>query len=324
MDRSARVYDDVFQMLPSVHEPTPLVRINRLNPRRETFPLFAKLEWFNPTGSIKDRAAAAMIRDLEARGALGEKPGQSRGIVEPTSGNTGLSLAALGGARGHKVRVVVPAKVPVEKRALLRLAGAEVDVINDQLCPAPGLGEGAINLAKTYARAQNAAYTMPNQYENEQNALAHETTTGPEIWKQTQGRVTHVFAALGTCGTITGLARFLRRQNPGIKIIAVQPSAHHDVPGLRNTSELGVSALYDPALISETVEVDYNLAYTRAAELFRNEGLRAGPSSGLIFEGARRVIERDGSGLGVAIFCDDAFKYTASFTRHLPELGESQ
>lgn len=320
MDRSARVYDDVFQMLPSVHEPTPMVRLNRLNPVRETFTLFAKLEWFNPTGSVKDRAAAAMIRDLEARGEL--TPGGARGLVEPSSGNTGLSLTALAGAKGYKVRVVVPAKVPAEKRTLLRLAGADLDVISDQLCPAPGLGEGAINLARTYERAQSAAYVMPNQYENEQNALAHEQTTGPEIWKQTQGRVTHVFAALGTCGTVTGLARFLRKQNPGVKIIAVQPSAHHDVPGLRNTEELAVSKLYDPSLISEIVEIDYRLAYRTAAELFRTEGLRAGPSSGLIFEGARRIAARDRVGLGVAIFCDDAFKYTSSFTRHLPELSE--
>lgn len=322
MDRAARVYDDIFQMLPSVEEPTPLVRINRLNPARETFPLYAKLEWFNPTGSVKDRAAWAMIQDLEARGVLGH----GRGLVEPTSGNTGLALAALAGARGHATRVVVPRKVPAEKRTLLRLAGAEVDVINDQLCPAPGLGEGAINLARTYARAQGDRYAMPNQYENEQNALAHERTTGPEIWRQTAGAVTHVFAALGTCGTITGLARFLKKQNPAVRIIAVQPTAGHDVPGLRNVSELAVSKLYDPGLIDEVLEIDHELAYRRAADLFRTEGLRAGPSSGLIFEGAARIASRESAagrrGHGVAIFCDDAFKYTASFLKHLPELKE--
>lgn len=317
MDRSRRVYDNLTQMVPSVEDPTPLVRINRLNPHTETFPLFAKLEWYNPTGSIKDRAAWAMIQGLEAKSA-----GPLR-IVEPTSGNTGLALAALAGSRGHKVRVVVPGKVPAEKKTLLRLAGAEVDVINDQLCPAPGLGEGAINLATTYARAQQ--YAFPNQYENDLNAKAHEQTTGPEIWHQTQGKVTHVFAALGTCGTVTGLARFLKAQNPAVKVIAVQPSANHDVPGLRNTSELAVSKLFDPALIDEILEIDFNLAYTRAADLFRTEGLRAGPSSGLIFEGATRVIAREHAagrtGHAVAIFCDDAFKYTASFTRHLPELS---
>jgi cysteine synthase len=319
MDRALRVYDNLSQMVPSVEDPTPLVRINRLNPNAETFPIFAKLEWYNPTGSVKDRAAWAMIQDLEKR-----SNGSPLRIVEPTSGNTGLALAALGGSRGHSVRVVVPAKVPAEKRTLLRLAGAQVDVINDQLCPAPGLGEGAINLAMTYARAQG--YALPNQYENALNAEAHERTTGPEIWKQTQGKVTHVFAALGTCGTITGLSRFLRSRNPSIKIIAIQPTPGHDVPGLRNTSELAVSKLYDPSLVDEVVEVEYKLAYPRAAELFRVEGLRAGPGSGLIFEGARRVIARESAasrvGHAVAIFCDDAFKYAASFEKHLPDLKE--
>lgn len=322
MDRAARVYDDVFQMLPSVEEPTPLVRINRSNPAREAFPLYAKLEWFNPTGSVKDRAAWAMIQDLEARGVLGN----GRGLVEPTSGNTGLALAALAGARGHATRVVVPKKVPAEKRTLLRLAGAEVDVINDQLCPAPGLGEGAINLARTHARARADLYAMPNQYENEHNALAHERTTGPEIWRQTAGAVTHVFAALGTCGTITGLARVLKGRNPAVKIVAVQPTPGHDVPGLRTLADLAVSRLYDPGLIDEVLEIDHELAYRRAAELFRTEGLRAGPGSGLIFEGAARIASREAAagrrGLGVAIFCDDAFKYTASFLQHLPELRE--
>jgi S-sulfo-L-cysteine synthase (O-acetyl-L-serine-dependent) len=316
---SRRVYNSIEDLYASVDEPTPLVRVNRLNPHRETFPLYAKLEWYNPSGSIKDRAARAMIEDLEANAG----PGPIR-LVEPTSGNTGIALATLAAARGHRVRVVVPAKVPAEKKTLLRLAGADVDVINDQLCPAPGLGEGAINLATTYARAQG--YAMPNQYENQANARAHETTTGPELWRQTEGRVTHVFAALGTCGTITGLARYLKRQNAGVKIVAVQPTPGHDVPGLRNTSELAVSKLFDPSLIDEIVEIDHRLAYTRAAAIFRGEGLRAGPSSGLIFEGASRVIAREAAagrrGHAVAIFCDDAFKYTSSFTKHLDDLKE--
>jgi S-sulfo-L-cysteine synthase (O-acetyl-L-serine-dependent) len=314
-----RVYNSIEDLFADADNPTPLVRVNRLNPHRETFPLFAKLEWYNPTGSIKDRAARSMIDAIEAESTSG-----ALRLVEPTSGNTGIALAALAAARGHRVRVVVPAKVPAEKKALLRLAGADVDVINDQLCPAPGLGEGAINLATTYARAQG--YSMPNQYENAANAKAHETTTGPEIWRQTEGRVTHLFAALGTCGTITGLARYLKRQNAGIKIVAVQPTPGHDVPGLRNTSELAVSKLFDPTLIDEILEVDHRLAYRRAAEIFRGEGLRAGPSSGLIFEGASRVIPREAAagrrGHAVAIFCDDAFKYTSSFTKHLDELKE--
>jgi cysteine synthase len=151
-------------------------------------------------------------------------------------------------------------------------------------------------------------------------------TTGPEIWRQTQGKVSHVFVSLGTCGTVTGLGKFLKGKDRAIKIYAVQPSPGHDVPGLRNVSELDVSKLFDPTLIDEILEIPYELAYTRAAELFSREGLRAGPSSGLIFEGARRVLERDraalpAGGLGVMIFCDDVFKYAGNMARHIPGLA---
>jgi cysteine synthase len=128
--------------------------------------------------------------------------------------------------------------------------------------------------------------------------------------------------SLGTCGTVTGTGRFLREHKPGVKIIAVQPTEGHDVPGLRNVSQLDVSKLFDPSLINEILEIDYELAYTRALELCQTEGLRAGPSSGLIYEGARRVIERDRSGFGVMIFPDDVFKYTANMVKHIPSLAE--
>ena len=317
MNHSTRVYNSVFELLPDVDNPTPLVRINRLNPSAQ-FALFAKLEWYNPFGSVKDRAAWAMLKDLETRGEVNA----TRGIVEPTSGNTGLSLAALAGARGYRMRAVVPNRVPMEKKLLLKIVGAELDVVSDELCPAPGLGDGSINLAKTHARAQSDRYAMPNQYENPANVEAHFRTTGPEIWRQTEGQITHLFVSLGTCGTVTGTGRFLRSQNPRIRIVAVQPSPGHDVPGLRNVEQLGVSKLFDPSLIDEILEIDYELAYTRALELCRQEGLLAGPSSGLILEGARQVIERDRVGLGVMIFPDNVFKYTTNLCKHVRELQE--
>ncbi len=323
MNHQTRVYDSVLDMLPSEENPSPLVRLNRLNPVR-AFTLYAKLEWMNPFGSVKDRAAWEMIHALEAVGELGpSRPG--RGIVEPTSGNTGISLAALAGVRGYPMRAVVPAKVPDEKKILLRVAGAEVDVAADALCPLPDSEDGTIGLAKTHAKASAGRYVMPNQYENRHNVNAHVRTTGPEIWRQTEGKVTHVFTSLGTCGTVTGLSTFLKGRKPAIRVVAVQPSPGHDVPGLRNIAELGVSRLYDPSLIDEVLEVPYELAYQRAADLFRVEGLRAGPSSGLIFEGARGMLERDGpalpeGGVGVMIFCDDVFKYASSMARHLPGL----
>src|SRR5207248_1729273 len=311
------VYENVFEMLPSEENPTPMVRINRLN-KAPDFQLYAKLEWMCPFGSVKDRAAWEMLKDLEERKEIG---GQ-RGIVEPTSGNTGISLAAMARARGYHMRAVVPNKVPLEKRILLKIAGADLDVISDELCPAPGLGEGSINLAKTHAKASSHKYAMPNQYENEHNVQAHFRTTGPEIWRQTDGKITHLFVSLGTCGTVTGAGRFLRGKNPQLKVVAVQPTEGHDVPGLRNVAQLGVSKLFDSSLIDDILEVDFRLAYTRALDLCQNEGLLAGPSSGLILEGALQIVSRDEKGFGVMIFPDNIFKYTTNMVKHIPRLAE--
>jgi cysteine synthase len=316
-DHRRRVYDSVFEMLPDEENPSPLVRLNAMAVS-DDFPLWAKLEWMNPFGSVKDRAAWALIRQARETGRLAD----GRGIVEPTSGNTGISLAAMASALGHRMLAIVPNKVPAEKKVLLKIAGAELEVVRDDLCPSPGMGEGSINLAKTYARAQGDRWTMPNQYENEANVEAHLATTGPEVWRQTEGRITHLFVSLGTCGTVTGLGRFLKAKDPSIRVVAVQPTEGHDVPGLRNVSQLEVSKLFDPSLVDEILEIDFELAYVRAVELCRREGLLAGPSSGLIYEGARRVAERDGTGQGVMIFPDNVFKYTSNFVRHLPELGE--
>lgn len=317
MNHERAVYDDILDLLPGPENPTPLVRLRRLNPV-EGYTLYAKLEWLNPFGSVKDRAAGALVRQLEEQGRLGH----GRGIVEPTSGNTGISLAAIAAARGYGMRAVVPNRVPLEKKVLLKIAGAELDVISDDLCPTPGAADGSINLAKSHAKAQPDKYVMPNQYENEANALVHYRTTGPEIWNQTEGQITHLFVSLGTCGTVTGCGRYLKERNPNVKIVAVQPTEGHDVPGLRNVSQLDVSKLYDPSLIDDLLEIDFELAYQRALDLARGEGLLAGPSSGLIFEGARRIVERDRDGMGVMIFCDDVFKYVSSMIRHIPELAE--
>lgn len=311
------VYDNVLGLLPDVDNPTPMVRINRLN-RSPGFTLFAKLEWHNPFGSVKDRTAGAMLRDLVARGELSSE----RGIIEPTSGNTGLSLALACAALGYRMRAVVPNKVPLEKKVLLKLCGAELDVVSDELCPSPGASEGSINLAKTRAKAQADRYAMPNQYENEQNVLAHYNTTGPEIWRQTEGRITHLFVALGTCGTVTGAGRFLKEQNPAVRIVAVMPPEGHDIPGLRSESQLAVSTIFDPDLVDERVVIDNELAYSRARDLARLEGLPAGPCAGLVLEGALKVIERGAEGTGVIVMADNSFKYVSNFVKHQPELVE--
>ena len=310
MNHQTRVYQDVFEMLPSEENPSPIVRINRLNPSPE-FQLYAKLEWLNPFGSVKDRAAWAMLRELEEKGEVGIGMKVLVWAREP----------AMAKARGYHMRAVVPNKIPLEKKVLLKIAGAELDVVNDALCPAPGLGDGSINIAKSHAKAQAKKYAMPNQYENEQNVLAHVRTTGPEIWRQTEGKVTHLFVSLGTCGTVSGTSRFLKGKNPDIKVVAVQPTEGHDVPGLRNVSQLGVSRLFDSSLVDDVLEVEFRLAYTRALELCQEEGLLAGPSSGLIYEGAREIILRDKKGFGVMIFPDNIFKYTSNMMKHIPGLA---
>ncbi len=314
MDHDRRVYDSILEMLPSEENPSPLVRLNRLVPEGST--LYAKLEWQNPFGSVKDRAASYLVREQEEAGRLGPE----RGLVEPTSGNTGLSLAGICAASGYPMRAVVPNKVPLEKKVLLKLCGAELDVVNDDLCPSPGMGDGSINLAKTYAKAQSARYSMPHQYENDRNRQAHFETTGPELWRQTEGRITHLFTSLGTCGTVSGCSRYLKSKNPDVKVIAVQPTEGHDVPGLRNLTQLEVSKLYDPSDIDELLELDFELAYERAAALCEREGLLAGPSSGLIFAGALEVASRGPVDHGVMIFCDNVFKYISSMIKHIPAL----
>ena len=316
MNHQTRVYDNILETLPGPENPTPIVRINRLNPA-PGMTLFAKLEWANPFGSVKDRAASYLLRDLERHGQLSPP----RGVIEPTSGNTGISMAGFAAALGVPMRAVIPNRVPLEKKVLLKIVGAELDVVNDELCPSPGMGDGSINLAKTHAKASRHRYAMPNQYENELNERAHYETTGPEIWNQTQGRVTHVFTSLGTCGTAMGISRFLKERAPSVRVIAVQPTEGHDIPGLRNQSELGVSKLFDRSRLDELLEVDFELGYTRALELARHEGLFAGPSSGLVFEGACRVATRDREGLGVMIFPDNIFKYTSNMMKHIPGLA---
>ena len=156
MDHANRVYDDILGTLPGPDNPTPLVRLNRLSPA-VGFVLYAKLEWMNPFGSVKDRAAAYLLRDLLARGVLTPE----RGVVEPTSGNTGISMAGIAAAYGVRMRAVVPNRVPLEKKILLKIAGADLDVVNDAVCPSPGMGEGSIHLAKTRAKAEGDRYAMP-------------------------------------------------------------------------------------------------------------------------------------------------------------------
>jgi len=304
MDLTRRVFDDVSQLIGSRENPTPIVRLGRLQ-AADRGDIFLKLEWMNPFGSVKDRTARALLEGLVRDGRL-----EGRRIVEPTSGNTGIALAALCNLRNQPCSITIPSTAPAEKIALLRLLGAEVWPTPDDLCPIEHPKDGAIALAKSLVEGEGTRdrYVMPNQYENQDNVRAHYETTGPEIWDQTAGKVTHFFAGLGTCGTITGTARFLKEMNPAVRIIAIEPQRGHRLPGLKSFAESKRPGILDDSLIDKTVIVDDAAAYETAVRLAREESLLIGPSTGAVVWAALRERLPVGA-VAVCISADSAFKY---------------
>jgi cysteine synthase/rhodanese-related sulfurtransferase len=313
-DHSLRVYESILGLLSGEDNPTPLVKLTHVV-RFKQARVYGKLEWYNPFGAVKDRVAANLVADAEARGVL------SRGkkLVEPTSGNTGLGLTMIGNAKGYPLRSPLSSAIPVEKRAILRFVGCDVQELDDTLCPAPGAPEGAIQKAMDTAK-DDPNFKMLNQYDNEANPEAHYRTTGPEIWRQTEGQVTHLVAALGTCGTITGTGRFLKEKNPKVQVIAVHPNEGHDIPGVRSIRQLKQTRFFSPQEYDRVVEVNDKEAYEMCLRLNREESVVAGPSSGMALAGALKVIEDQPGALVVVIFPDNVFKYASSLLRHFPEM----
>jgi cysteine synthase/rhodanese-related sulfurtransferase len=314
-DHTRRVYDSILGLLSGEDNPTPLVRLNRVSPFSQA-QIFGKLEWYNPFGAVKDRIAANLVRDAEERGDIA--PHRSR-LVEPSSGNTGMGLAMIGNARGYTLRTPLSSAIPVEKRAILRFFGCEVIELDDTLCPAPGAPEGAIALATDTARNE-PGFVMLNQYENQANPDGHYLTTGPEIWQQTRGKVTHFVAGLGTCGTITGTGRFLKEKNPAIQVIGVHPAEGHDIPGVRSLRQLRQTKLFSPEQYDHLVEVANHEAFGTCLRLNREESIIAGPSSGMALAGALKLVRDDPGALVVVIFPDNIFKYASSVQRHFPAM----
>lgn len=313
-EHQLRVYESILGLLSNEENPTPLVRLNRVVPFRHA-QIYGKLEWYNPFGAVKDRIAANMVRDAEERGALGE----GKRLVEPTSGNTGLGLAMIGNAKGYALQTPLSAAIPLEKRTVLRFFGVDVLELDDTLCPAPGAPEGAIALAKQIAES-NPDHVNLNQYRNEANPDGHYRTTGPEIWRQTQGRVTHFVASLGTCGTITGTGRYLKEQRKDVKVIGVYAEEGHDIPGVRSLRQLQQTAFYRPNEYDGTLEVGNRDAFELCLRLNREESIIAGPSSGMALAGALRTVPDEPGVLAVVIFPDNVFKYASSVCRHFPTL----
>jgi cysteine synthase/rhodanese-related sulfurtransferase len=310
-DHNLRVYDSTLDLLPNPDNPTPLVELTRVTGFRHAR-VFAKLEWYNPFGSVKDRVAANLVRDALERGD------QLSNLVEPTSGNTGLGLVMVANAHGYGFSAVMSNAVPQEKRAALRIFGADVVELADDLCPMPGQPEGAMQRAAELG--DRPGWRELNQYANRANPDAHYRSTGPEVWRQTQGAITHFVASLGTCGTITGTGRFLKEQNPDVKVIGVHPTEGHDIPGVRSRRALAVTEFFTPDAYDEVIEVADDDAYGMCRRLFTEESLTPGPSSGLALTGALRVIPDEPGVIAVVIFPDHAFKYTSSFRTHLPDL----
>ncbi len=316
-DRSLQRFDDIRDLLPGPDNPTPMVRVSRILPATG-LDVFLKLEWLNPFGSIKDRAAAYLLSGLIERGELGD-----RELVEASSGNTAIALAALAALDGVKLTVTIPDGVPEEKKIQLRMLGAEVWPTPDDLCPVDNPKDGAIALARSLAASDGGnRYVMPNQYENPDNVKAHYETTGPEIWNQTEGNVEYFLAGFGTTGTLTGTGRYLKERNPNVKVIAIEPQKGHRLPGLKSFQEAKQPGILDWDVIDEVIRVDDEPAYAMTKRLYREEGLMVGPSTGAIVHAASLIDAERGVAVGVSP--DSGLKYTEFFADVLGDEGTPQ
>src|SRR3989441_4711208 len=280
---------------------TPLVRLERLADHvAPAVRLFAKAEWHNPGGSVKDRAALWMLRAAERAGLV-----RDRVLLDATSGNTGIALAMLGASEGYRVTLCVPANVNAERKKILQGYGAKL-----VLTPAAEGTDGAQKAAKDLVASEPKPYWYLDQYNNEANWRAHLETTGPEIWDQTRGRITHFVACLGTTGTFVGVGRFLRKQNRRITLVAVQPDGpFHGIEGVKHLESSRVPGIWDSTLADETLSVATEDAQAAVRRLAREDVCLVGTSSGAAFDAAIRLAERIRKGLIVAVFPDGGAMY---------------
>lgn len=283
---------------------TPLIRFERTGKEYPNVEICAKAEWFNPGGSVKDRAAYSMIRDGERRGAL--RPGKV--ILDATSGNTGIAYAMIGAALGFRVKLCLPSSASQERKQILAAYG--VDIV---YTPGDEGTDGAIRRVREIYKADPDKYFYPDQYGNPANPAAHYATTAPEIWEQTQGRITHFVAGLGTSGTFIGTTRRLRELNPRIRCISMQPdSGFHGLEGLKHMPTNIVPPIYDPSLADENIEVRTEDGQRLARRLAREEGILVGVSAGAALwaclDVARRLPEGERAVI-VTIFPDSGEKY---------------
>lgn len=284
---------------------TPLLKLGKILPRNtpSSVEVYAKAEWFNPGGSVKDRPAWRMIRDGEESGKL--KAGKV--LIDSTSGNTGIAYSWIGSARGIPIELVVPRNVSEERKKIITAYGAKI-VYSDPLLGS----DGARQLVREIVDQNPGRYFFPDQYANPFNWKAHYETTGPEIWEETKGRVTHFVAGLGTSGTMMGTSRFLKEKNPLVFTLAVQPDPFHGLEGLKNMDNSIPVPIYEPARHDRKITVETEPAYELTRRLALEEGLLVGQSSGAILLGVFELLKQVREGVIVAIFPDGGDKYLST------------
>ena len=285
---------------------TPLVKINRIKPNPNVT-IYAKLEGNNPGGSIKDRIALKMIEQAESEGALLK----GKTIIEPTSGNTGISLAMLSVVKGYDLEIVMSEAVSIERRKMLKAFGAKLT-----LTPAELGTDGAILKARELIDRYPEKYFMPDQFSNHYNKMAHYETTAKEIIEQTDGKVDYFVSAIGTSGTIMGVGKYLKECNPNIRITCAYPVKGHYIQGLKNMEEALVPSIYDPSQIDETVMVETEDAFEMTRQLATEEGIFAGMSSGAAMIAAVETAKKANSGTIVVIFPDRGDRYLSTELFH--------
>ena len=290
---------------------TPIVKLESLSRNQTEF--YAKLEFYNPFGSVKDRAAYWMVTMAEEEGLI--KRGHTI-IIEPTSGNTGIALAGIAKLLGYKVEIVIPEKASDETKKIIESLGATLYQTSDDLCPKVGAGtDQSIALARSIASARPDKYYSPNQYANEANFMGHYKGTGPEIWEQTQGKITHFFTGVGTGGTITGIGAYLKEKNPHIKIIGVQPQQNHLIQGLRNFEESAKPDLFikREKVVDDWITITNEEAFASVKEILQKEKMLVSPSSATVYTAMKKYDVKSGHVVG--IFADDGRKFKSLYTQ---------
>ncbi|MBL1141682.1 MAG: cysteine synthase CysM [Proteobacteria bacterium] len=289
-----------FPTLESYVGNTPLVRLQRL-PGESSNTILAKLEGNNPAGSVKDRPAMSMIKHAEERGDI--KPGDT--LIEATSGNTGIALAMAAAIRGYKIILIMPESMSVERRAVMKAFGAEI-----VLTSADGSMEEAIDVSREMESKGEGK--VLDQFSNPDNPRAHYEGTGPEIWRDTNGKITHFVSAMGTTGTIMGTSRYLKEQNPDIQIVGVQPIEGAKIPGIRRWPEAYLPKIYEPPRVDRIMDMTQDLAEQTTLELGAKEGIFAGISSGGAMAAALQLSKEVENAVIVTIVCDRGDRYLST------------